>query len=278
MDWMKIAVALPVSHSRRVNCWKCGGKKTASITNMGNFYVVHCFKCKEKETRDPPPMTPRERLALQRATEAFEASEPTLPDDFTTEIPVQGLLWLSKGGLHVDDIYRHGFGWSAKLQRVIMPVVGCSGQLEAVQARRVDPAGVGPKYLGQVWSGPRPVFKAEYAASSETLVLTEDILSACRVGKVCPAWSLLGTNLMAAVINKIDASPYTDVVIWMDDDEAGINARRKMLRQLGAVGISARAIQSDRDPKHHTLEEMRNLIWPEQPAPVAHHRSTYGPC
>ena len=269
-DWVKIAVALPLSHSQRINCLDCGGKKTASVTNLGDRYVRHCFKCKHVETALPPPMTPQERLALRRAAEQFEAQEPSLPDDFTTDIPIQGLLWLSKGGLHLDDIKRYGFGWSQTMQRVIMPVVGSGGELEAVQARRVDPSGYGPKYLGQVWSGPRPVWSSENTGFSDPvrlgsragqLVLTEDVLSAARVGKVCTAWSLLGTSLLPAVIDKIDRSPFTDIAIWMDDDDAGINARRKMLRQLGAVGIEARAIISDRDPKHHTLQEMKELIY-----------------
>lgn len=66
--------------------------------------------------------------------------------------------------------------------------------------------------------------------------------------------------MLPAVIAQIDRSPFQEVAIWMDDDEAGINARRKMLRQLGAVGIPARYIASDRDPKHHTLKEMKELI------------------
>lgn len=260
MDWLKLAVTLPVSHSRRLNCWKCGGKKTASITNMGKYYVVNCFKCKETEHADPPPMTPRERLALQRAAEQFEAQEPSLPDDFTEDIPLTGLLWLSKGGLHLDDIKRYGFGWSDTHKRVIMPVWNSVGTLVGVQARNTGDA-VGPKYLGQVWSGPRPVWSSNHrVADTVALVLTEDILSAARVGKVNVAWSLLGTNLLPAVIDQINTSPFTDIAIWMDDDEAGINARRKMLKQLGAVGINARPIISDRDPKMHTIEEIKELI------------------
>jgi hypothetical protein len=257
MDWMKIAVTLPVSHSRRVNCWKCGGEKTASVTNMGKNYVVFCFRCKETEKQDPPAMTAAERLAMRRAADAFEAQEPSLPDDFTLDIPIQGLLWLSKGGLHLDDIKEHGFGWSNTMRRVIMPVMAGS-KLVAVQARRVDPSGDGPKYLGQVWSGPRPVFIA--GQSGNDITLTEDILSAARVGKVAEAWSLLGTNLMPAVIAQIAERNPDRVNVWMDNDDAGINARRKMLRQLGAVGINARGIMSDRDPKHHTLQEMKELL------------------
>jgi hypothetical protein len=259
MDWVSIAMSLPVSHSQRVNCWKCGGKKTASITNRGKHYALNCFKCGDPEVASPPPMTPQERHALAQATAAFIAAEPTLPDDFTTEIPIKGLLWLSKGGLHVDDIKNYGFGWSDRIQRVIMPAYA-GDALVAIQARRVDPTGAGPKYLGQVWSGPRPVWKSRADGVGTVLVLTEDILSAARVGKVNAAWSLLGTNLLPAVINQIAASPYTDIVIWMDDDAAGWNARRKMLRALGAVGIEARIVKSDRDPKKHSLTEIKELI------------------
>ncbi len=264
-DWMKTASTLPPGQSTRINCGGCGGKKTASVTNMGKKYVKHCFKCKETETETPPPMTAAERLEMKRKAEAFEAQEPRLPDDFTTDIPVEGLLWLSKGGLHLNDIRRYGFGFSEELRRVIMPVVGRSGKLEGVQARRVDADGVGPKYLGQVWSGPRPVWASSWEVERPRgipeVVLTEDILSAARVGKVCPAWSLLGTNLMPAVIGKIAEAGIQTVHVWMDDDDAGINARRKMLRQLGAVGINAKGVISNRDPKHHTLEEIEELIW-----------------
>lgn len=268
MDWMKIAVTLPAQHSQRTNCWKCGGKKTASITNMGKFYVVYCHKCKDKETQDPPPITPQERRALQQAAEAFEVDDPVLPSDFTPDIPLQGLLWLSKGGLHVNDIKTCGFGWSDKLQRVILPVWDDLGTLIAVQARNTGTAH-GPKYLGSVWSGQRPVWRSPLdlqgsqtsATRRRGIVLTEDILSAARVGKIAEAWSLLGTNLMPAVIKQIHERKPEETIIWMDDDEAGWNARRTMLRQLGSVGINARAVVSDRDPKHHTLQEMRNLIW-----------------
>jgi hypothetical protein len=66
---------------------------------------------------------------------------------------------------------------------------------------------------------------------------------------------------MPAVIAQIAERNPDNTLVWMDDDEAGINARRKMLRQLGAVGINSRGIVSDRDPKHHTLEEMEALLW-----------------
>ncbi len=262
MDWAELAKSLPVSHSMRVNCLSCGGKNTCSITNKGNRYVSLCFRCKETESARAPAMTPQERRELIRAAQAFEATEPTLPQDFTPNITVPGLLWLSKAGLNYHDIREHKIGWSPELRRVVLPVYNRRNILAAVQARSVEPF-VKPKYLNQIWSGPRPIFRTDLQRRGDngTVVLTEDIMSACRIAKTgTTAFSLLGTNLMDAPIAEIAESPYDDVVVWMDSDAAGKDARRKMLRQLSAVGINARSVYSELDPKLLDLEAINEHL------------------
>lgn len=259
MDWLKVAMGLPHGQSTRVDCFFCQGKGTMGLSNLGEVYTYHCFKCKEKDAKPAPAMTPQERREMERQAAAFAASPPELPEDFTTDIPPPGILWLSKGGLNHRDIRRFGFGYSPRMQRVIMPVYE-EGELVAVQARALRREHK-PKYLGQIRRNPRPAFRAVHREPVDTLVLTEDMLSACRVSKVCDAWALLGTNLGPSVLAAIGDSHYDRIAIWMDEDEAGINARRKMRSQLQVVGKPVSLIQSDRDPKKHTIIEMRNLIW-----------------
>lgn len=260
MDWLKVAMGLPHGQSTRVNCPHCHGSNTAGLSNLGEVFTFHCFRCKEKDAKPAPTMTPQERRAMQLEAEAFSAAPPTLPPDFTEAIPGPGILWLAKGGLNHDDIERFGFGYSPKMQRVIMPVYE-GDELVAVQARALRKEQE-PKYLGQIRRNPRPAFRAAHRQPTDVLVLTEDMLSACRVSKVCDAWALLGTNLVPSVLAAIGDSAYERVAIWMDDDDAGINARRKMRAQLQLTGKEVSLIQSDRDPKKHSLDEMRNLIWP----------------
>ena len=193
---------------------------------------------------------------MELANANFVASEPELPADFTNAIPAKGVVWLTKGGLHYEDYSAFNFGYSARLGRVIMPVYR-GDSLVAVQARAII-NGVRPKYLGQVGPGRRPTFRDERQNSS-TLVLTEDILSAVRVGKVTPAWSLLGTNLMPSVVADIANSKYKEVKIWMDADQAGVDARRKMLTQLQDVGVPTSLILTSKDPKHHELSVIKSL-------------------
>lgn len=257
-DWINLAVNLPVGHSRRIKCHACGhADNTLSLTNRGRKYSAHCFACGWSETRDQPQMTPQERLQLARDAEAFEAKPPELPRDFTLDMDIRGVLWISKGGLHVNDARKFGWGWSDKMRRVVMPVYD-NDSLVAVQARSVI-SGMKPKYLSQIHSGPRPAFKAGTKNTGQ-LVLTEDMLSAARVSKVTDAWSLLGTNLMDAVIEQISNTTYTQVLIWMDNDKAGFKARRTMFKQLGAVGFDVRIIKADKDPKYYTLDQIKGLI------------------
>lgn len=261
MDWLKLAMSLPVGQNRRVDCWHCHSPKGVGITNHGEVYSYHCFRCKSKEAKPAPPMTPQERRAMEQQAAEFKAAPPTLPPDFTKEIPPAGILWLAKGGLNHSDIDRFGFGYSPKMQRVIMPVYE-GDELVAVQARALRRDHI-PKYLGQIRRNPRPAFRAQHSASADTLVLTEDMLSACRVSKVCDAWSLLGTNLVPAVLASIAETHHPNIAIWMDEDGAGVFARRRMRAQLQVTGKTVRLITSDRDPKKHSLAEIRSLIWPK---------------
>jgi len=258
IEWLDLAIHLPIGQSRRIKCHDCGhADNTLSLSNQGKKYYAHCFACKWSDVADPPPMTPQERLELAKSAAAFEAEPPTLPKDFTLDMDIRGVLWISKGGLHVDDARKFGWGWSDKMRRVVMPVYE-NGSLVAVQARSVI-SGMKPKYLSQIHSGPRPAFKAGTKNTGQ-LVLTEDMLSAARVSKVTDAWSLLGTNLMDAVIEQISNTNYTQVLIWMDNDKAGFKARRTMFKQLGAVGFDVRIIKADKDPKYYTLDQIKGLI------------------
>ena len=218
----------------------------------------YCFGCHEKPWSPLPEMTPQERRAQELAAEAFQALPPTLPADMTSELPSAAVLWLSVAGLNHYDILRHGFGYSPKMDRVIMPVYR-DGELVAVQARALRKGQI-PKYLGQVKEGPRPVFVVEAKEHCTGLVLTEDMLSAARVGKVNDAWALLGTNLSPATLSEIMDSHYDDIYIWMDDDPAGWAARRKIKKALQLAPQKVHLIKSDRDPKKHSLEEIQALI------------------
>ena len=52
------------------------------------------------------------------------------------------------------------------------------------------------------------------------------------------------------------------VAVWLDPDGAGRRGAAKVLKQLQAYGIEARVIRSERDPKLHTFDQIKEYLCP----------------
>lgn len=89
-------------------------------------------------------------------------------------------------------------------------------------------------------------------------MLTEDVLSAFRVGKLTEAWSLMGTSLTDHVAASI--RPDTRVLVWLDPDPAGTKAARAIVNQLSGIGVEARRIKSRADPKCLSNREIEQCL------------------
>lgn len=122
------------------------------------------------------------------------------------------------------------------------------------QARSID--GRQPKYLSPPVD--RSTLLPRYG-HADRIVLTEDLLSAFKIGLVGEAWCLMGTHagprLIAGLLQR-----QAPVAIWLDPDEAGRKAAKRVFSQLKAYGIGARVIQSERDPKLHTFDQIKECI------------------
>ena len=68
-------------------------------------------------------------------------------------------------------------------------------------------------------------------ANDETLYLVEDYLSCIRLGEFVDTLCLFGTSLNATYIKYIIRN-YSNIRIWMDADEPGRNASKKIKKQL----------------------------------------------
>jgi DNA primase len=122
------------------------------------------------------------------------------------------------------------------------------------QARSID--GRQPKYLAPDLDRSRVISQWGHAGA---VTLTEDILSAYKVGLVGEGWSLLGTKLsdhtLGALMDRAKQPGFT-VNVWLDNDlppkhpvNRGQMAAAKVLAKLRAVGITAHNIISPLDPK-----------------------------
>jgi DNA primase len=99
------------------------------------------------------------------------------------------------------------------------------------------------------------------------VVVTEDILSAIRVGAHIPAVSILGTKTSDAQAAQL--AEYDKVDYWLDPDQAGIDGTVKGRRKLALVTETG-AITSPVDPKNLSDREIREAL-----KLTPNHRYTY---
>lgn len=112
-----------------------------------------------------------------------------------------------------------------------------------------------PKYIGPT---PKPARLLVRFGEAEVPTLTEDILSAAKIGLVAEAWAVLGTSVSAHMVSALMKRGRCNV--WLDPDAAGRRGAAKITKQLVAYGLEVRNILSARDPKLHSREEIKEIL------------------
>lgn len=258
-SWLPIAETLALGARLRTN-HDCGGGRTLTVRKDADGLHAFCFRCNDHGWKAPAPEPLEVRLARlnkQHAADTKASASAALPQPAVREWakwPPECRLWLLKAGLCSADLPGLGAYYHPPSQRVVLPVLGPSGRVLFWQARAVDKRQ--PKYLAP------PVDKASVIPSYGTahrVTLTEDLLSAYKVGQVGEGWSMLGTsindNMLAALLRRGCA-----VNVWLDPDPAGQRGAAKVLAKLRAVGLDCRNIISKVDPKLVHLSEIKELI------------------
>jgi len=188
-----------------------------------------------------------------------EASVPQtkeLPNDYTLTIPSERYTWLAKGGISVSSARANHIGWSDRLGRIVMPIYDRSGVLVYWQARAVS-EGQSPKYTNPPVSKSEILFTSGDPIDKSRVIVTEDILSAIRVGAHCPAACILGTKVSDSQARQL--AEFGRVSFWLDPDAAGHSGATAGKRTLGLV-TTADIISSDVDPKCLSNRKMREIL------------------
>lgn len=261
-SWYSLAKSLHEGSSTRVNCLNdncTDNRRSMKVQHSADGYSCYCFSChfKRRKLHGERSIS---KLVASRNNKLFISQNkyvPTLPKDFTTEIPAKYAVWLYKAGIYKDTYIKYGIGWSQGMQRIILPVYK-QDELIYLQARAVL-HGMQPKYLNPSNSN-SVYFKSlpsKYLITNKVIVITEDMLSAIRTGVYLTSYSLLGTVISDALAYKL--SDYT-CLIWLDPDKAGINGTRKVKKKLQSLGCKVYALSGTKDPKYYTNEELKEIL------------------
>lgn len=272
--WLLVARSLPAGGRTKIEC--CGTDRTMLVNNGQKGFHAHCFRCGQH-----PFVAHGEHsidaLRRRKAELALVHSrEVKLPHDFTTDIPGPEAVWLYKAGVGPDIAASYGFGYSPSLRRVVLPVYR-DGILIGYTARSTINAR--PKYIEKAVEPSSIVFMADPIAAlpssnlSSTYdkyhcVVTEDILSAVRVGRIVRyAGSTMGTSMSPEQCDRLlrraklygAASP-ARVAVWFDGDKAGAEGSRKVSQQLMLQGYEVTEIRTAKDPKLYTNKEIQDIL------------------
>jgi DNA primase len=259
-NWLELARQLPVGQKTRIDCPNCGnGTNTnAMIVNHGiKAYNASCFACGHNPFQMKGIQTLDELREIRRLNNETIGKQIKLPDDFTTEIPLIGRLWLYKSGLRPSVWQDYNIGYSERLQRVILPVYNKQGALIWFQCRALL-KGQKPKYIQPSRDKTGIIFTSlGDKRVGNQIVVVEDILSAIRVGETTKAISLLGTKADTVHINTL--SGYDTVTTWLDNDNAGIRGA-SAIRQAVSLLTDTRNINTPLDPKCYDNRTIRRII------------------
>lgn len=260
LSWLQLAKGLPANSRARVD-HACGPGRTLLVSSNAQGYRAHCFRCNDHgwEAPDPEPLAVRlARLNKQREQDDRIGAAVALPKPQVRDWakwPEACRLWLLKAGLCSADLPGLVAYYHPPSDRVVVPVLGPSGGVLFWQARAVD--GRQPKYIAP------PIDKTAVVpryGSAATVTLTEDLLSAYKVGKVGEGWCLLGTSLSNHTLAQL-VSRGCEVNVWLDPDGPGQRAATKVLAKLRAAGVRCRNIVSTKDPKLVHLSDMKGILY-----------------
>lgn len=265
--WLPVAKTVPAGRHIRISC--CANDKSLMVHNEARGFRAYCFRC------GPAGFVPHgdfsiEQLKRRREEMAWSQSKTiALPHDFSTDIPASEAVWLYKSGVSSNVAKHYGFGYSPSLRRVILPVYK-AGKLVGYTARST--IGEKPKYLERAdasavfTSDPRIALPSAQhcdAYSKYDCVLTEDILSAVRVGRnVQHCCAAMGTSLDARQLATVTQQGVRNapIALWLDPDKAGQKAVARIRRTLQLLGREVRVIRSDKDPKYYSNDEIRRYL------------------
>ena len=205
-----------------------------------------------------------QRRFIKSSKNVVTESVLTLPPDLTTvprDMNVHGSVWLSKYGINEAERKHYMLGWSDYHNRIILPVWNLERtELIAFQRRRILPHDTMPKYLTTRRAYHKhPVWYGSNHREGDTLVITEDILSAVKVNRVCMSLSLLGTHLPDAVLHWI-VNHYSRVLLWLDDDGPAVRQHQRNIMKRLALFMDARILKTEHDPKEYHHDEIREIV------------------
>ena len=193
-----------------------------------------------------------------------ESNEPTLPSDYSIDIPSEPREWLDNYGITDGEVYTYKLGWSDGMQRLIFPVYD-QDKLVFWQGRQFGKY-KGPKHITDgksseifyILLGPQDKHSAaDRWGDDRRIICCEDPISAIKIARVENSWCLFGSNIPTTALNRVSRT-FSRLGVWLDRDKA--EYALKTCFRASVFFKEASPIITDLDPKKYNNEEIKEWL------------------
>jgi len=236
---------------RHEQCPACAAQgRDVSKNNLGVYSDGHhyCFSCGYTLSSDP-------LRSYSVANTPIEKHSIYLPQDVTPTLPTEQFDWLHKYELSDLTIRGNNIMWSEYQQKLIFPYF-VDGELVAWQGRTFNPE----EKKKRKWFSQGDLKKIIYTVGppSETLILTESIISAIKVStlgyKCSPIWGSVIPKEKAYALSLIT----NHIILWLDPDKhaEAVTEANKLRIYTPIVDV----FFSPKKPKDLTLTQIKEYL------------------
>lgn len=238
----------------RERCPKCASRgQDKSGDNLAVYPDghKHCYACAYHEG---VPIEERLQQLLPNISSMPNVDATfDFPKDYTTDIPITPLTWLKAYGITDKEIILHRFGWSQDRQMLVFPVLDGDGNLIMWQGRDF---GEKDKQFKYITKGPASDVIHLVGLNVKTIIITEDLISAIKVGRRYQAMPVWGSNIPLKLIRRL-SDRFSSLGVWLDRDKLHV-ALETVLR--ASQYMSTYLITSVFDPKAYTTDSIAEIV------------------
>ncbi len=237
--------------SHHAPCPRCKSKDNLGVWKDGHKW---CFGCRYYE----PPERNLSNVHLREAVPDLE--ERKMGSSFVgnfNDIPVVALKWLRSYGITDAEIKFYNIGYDTRRDLLICPLDLTTGAL----------------YTGRYFGSDKNHAKSiTYGTSSHgfccysrqtpglgnCIIFVEDFISAIKVGRLLPAYPLLGSNIGLERL-RWGCTTFEEVGIWLDRDMA---EKSIVAASRGSMvyGKKVLPIITELDPKCYSDQEIFEIL------------------
>jgi len=237
----------------KTRCPACAAQgKDKSGDNLGVYSDGHsyCYSCGHGSTASLTG-----KLGKQQKEQKVI---PDLPNDIDIVLSKEAVNWLQQYFPDTKDFplcY-----WSEEEAKLIFPIMDSQQRnLLAWQYRYFGFKEGHPKWVGYgINENLIHICSSNGVGSNSSLCLVEDLISGVKVGHITPTLVLFGSNISLKRLATIKTLGYNEVIIWLDWDKRDYVIKAAQLAQ--SIGLQARVIHTQLDPKEYTIKEIKELL------------------